>query len=116
MTTSYQTRIGALQFTHEFADGYPSDETVERLYDERDFQRACQAYLWALPIVSFAQWQYSNVESLGAENGQIVVARLDDEVTVRLPGGQLVVSWRGNDEPVWLTGDAEHTSEGTIDL
>ena len=41
---------------------------------------------------------------------------LDDEVTVRLPGGQLVVSWRGNDEPVWLTGDAEHISEGTIDL
>jgi diaminopimelate epimerase len=41
---------------------------------------------------------------------------LDDEVTVRLPGGQLVVSWRGGDEPVWLTGDAEWVSEGKIDL
>ena len=41
---------------------------------------------------------------------------LDDEVAVNLPGGQLVVSWRGNDEPVWLTGDAESISEGTIDL
>ena len=41
---------------------------------------------------------------------------LDDEVTVRLPGGQLVVSWRGGDEPVWLTGDAELISEGNIDL
>ncbi len=41
---------------------------------------------------------------------------LDEEVTVRLPGGQLVVSWRGGDEPVWLTGSAEKISEGTIDL
>jgi diaminopimelate epimerase len=41
---------------------------------------------------------------------------LDDEVTVRLPGGQLVVSWRGGNEAVWLTGDAELISEGIIDL
>ncbi len=41
---------------------------------------------------------------------------LDDEVSVRLPGGQLVVSWRGGAEPVWLTGDAELISEGKIDL
>ena len=42
--------------------------------------------------------------------------RLDDEVAVRLPGGQLVVSWRRGSEPVWLTGNAELVSEGTIDL
>ncbi|MDH4125502.1 MAG: diaminopimelate epimerase [Gammaproteobacteria bacterium] len=41
---------------------------------------------------------------------------LDDEVTVQLPGGQLVVSWRGGNEAIWLTGDAELISEGTIDL
>jgi diaminopimelate epimerase len=41
---------------------------------------------------------------------------LDDEVSVRLPGGQLVVSWRGGAAPVWLTGNAELISEGTIDL
>ena len=41
---------------------------------------------------------------------------LDDEVAVKLPGGQLVVSWRGGAEPVWLTGNAELISEGTIDL
>ena len=42
--------------------------------------------------------------------------RLDDTVTVRLPGGQLMVSWAGRAEPVWLTGGAERISEGTIDL
>jgi diaminopimelate epimerase len=41
---------------------------------------------------------------------------LDDDVTVQLPGGQLVVSWRGGNTAVWLTGDAELTSEGMIDL
>jgi len=41
---------------------------------------------------------------------------LDTEVHVRLPGGQVVVSWRGGTEPVWLTGNAELISEGTLDL
>ncbi|MDH3533331.1 MAG: diaminopimelate epimerase [Gammaproteobacteria bacterium] len=41
---------------------------------------------------------------------------LDEEVAVRLPGGQLVVSWRGAAEPVWLTGNAELISEGSVDL
>ena len=41
---------------------------------------------------------------------------LDEDVAVRLPGGQLMVSWRGGTESVWLTGNAELISEGTIDL
>ena len=67
-----KTRIGSLSFTHDFANGYPTDATVKKLYDARDFQRACQAYLWAIPIVSMAQWQYEHMATLGAENGQIV--------------------------------------------
>src|SRR6188508_2523592 len=67
-----ETRIGTLEFTHDFANGYPTDATVEKLYDERDFQRACQAYLWSLPAVSFVSWQRGVTEQLGAANGQIV--------------------------------------------
>jgi hypothetical protein len=52
-----ETRLGPLEFTHDFANGYPTDATVEKLYDERDFQRACQAYLWSLPAVSFTARQ-----------------------------------------------------------
>ncbi len=44
------------------------------------------------------------------------LGQLDDEVAVHLPGGQLVVSWRGAAGSVWLTGEAELISEGTIDL
>ena len=67
-----ETRIGKLEFTHDFANGYPTDKTVENLYEERDFQRACQAYIWSLPAVSFAAWQRGITKGLGARNGQIV--------------------------------------------
>jgi hypothetical protein len=67
-----ETHIGTLEFTHDFANGFPTDATVEKLYDERDFQRACQAYLWSLPAVSFASWQRGLTKGLGARNGQIV--------------------------------------------
>src|SRR5687768_6913533 len=66
------TRIGTLEFTHDFANGYPTDATVEKLYDERDFQRACQAYLWSIPAVSFTAWQRGITKGLGAKNGQVV--------------------------------------------
>lgn len=66
------SRIGRLQFTHDFANGYPSPETLEKLFDERDFQRACQAYLWALPLIGFVGWQHAAATQLGAGNGQIV--------------------------------------------
>jgi hypothetical protein len=79
MSTTVQTglqkiesRIGPLEFTHDFANGYPTDKTIEVLYDERDFQRACQVYLWSLPAVSFTAWQRGVTKGLGAKNGQIV--------------------------------------------
>ena len=71
-TQTIKTRIGTLDFTHDFANGYPTDATIDRLYDERDFQRACQAYLWALPAMSFKAWQRGVTHQLGARNGQIV--------------------------------------------
>jgi hypothetical protein len=63
------TSIGEL----EFEAGYPTQETVEKLYDELDFQRAVQAYLWALPMASYgamadAQW------ALGADSHTVIVA------------------------------------------
>lgn len=44
------------------------------------------------------------------------LGKLDEEVTVRQPGGELVVSWQGGNAPVWLTGNAELISEESIDL
>ena len=44
------------------------------------------------------------------------LGELDETVSVHLPGGRLVVSWKGASEPVWLTGNAELIGEGTVDL
>jgi hypothetical protein len=67
-----ESRIGTLEFTHDFANGYPTDATVDALYNERDFQRACQVYLWSLPAVAFTSWQRGVTKELGAKNGQVV--------------------------------------------
>lgn len=39
---------------------------------------------------------------------------LDDTVTVELTGGELVVSWAGEQQPVYMTGPASFVFEGTI--
>src|SRR5271155_6156536 len=74
-TQTVETRIGKLEFTHDFDNGYPTKETVEKLYDERDFQRACQIYLWAIPFVSFGQVEHVLMAMPGAADGDLI--RLD---------------------------------------
>lgn len=62
------TRIGELTFE----SGYPSDETVQRLYDEMDFQRATQAYLWGIPAVGLAEWRLAHRDVFKAKNGEML--------------------------------------------
>jgi hypothetical protein len=62
------TRIGELNFE----SGYPSQKTVNKLYDEMDFQRACQAYLWGLPAVGIAKWGLAHRDIFKAKNGELV--------------------------------------------
>ncbi len=60
--TSINTRIGELKYENN----YPTDETVDTLYDEMDFQRACQAYLWGFPVVSAASVRLGLFRDIGA--------------------------------------------------
>ena len=48
MPDKIDTRLGTLKFF----DGFPDDASVEKLYDNLDFQRAVQAYLLGLAPVS----------------------------------------------------------------
>lgn len=57
-----ETRIGKL----EFEAGYPSKETAEKLYDELDFQRAVQSFLWSYPAVSFQSF-YEGFKRVGID-------------------------------------------------
>ena len=38
--------------------------------------------------------------------------RLDAEVRVALPGGELSIEWQGPGQPVWMTGPATFVFEG----
>lgn len=62
------TRIGKLRFIN----GYPSDATVDKLYNELDFQRAIQAYLWGLPMVEMAEWQKAQKDVFKAGTNDFV--------------------------------------------
>jgi len=64
------TRIGKLSFEN----GYPSDETARKLFDEMDYQRAVQAYLWAYPVVSFESIRLGTKRDLGADLNDLVIA------------------------------------------
>ena len=50
----------------------------------------------------------------------MIIARqngwVNDRVTVRLRGGRLRISWKGEGEPVWMTGPANHVFDGQITL
>lgn len=77
-----QTRIGDLSFEV----GYPTAETAERLYDELDFQRATQAYIWALPAVGFHALHLAHLNNFGAPDGSVVLYQnLDDKAGMLTP-------------------------------
>ena len=63
------TRMGKLQLEN----GYPSQAALKTLYDEMDFQRATQAYLWALPAVGFHGLHLAHLNTFGAKDGEIVL-------------------------------------------
>jgi hypothetical protein len=65
-----ETRIGTLSFEN----GYPSEETARKLFDEMDYQRAVQAYLWAYPAVSFESIRIGSKRDLGADLNDFVIA------------------------------------------
>ena len=62
------TRLGKI----EVESGYPSQEGIGKLTDEMDYQRACQAYIWGLPIVGLHEWQTTHDKVFKVRNGQLV--------------------------------------------
>ena len=63
-----ETRLGTLKFT----DGFPDDATVQKLYDNLDFQRGVQAFLTATPGASMAGMR-AGLRKLGAVDGTVAI-------------------------------------------
>ncbi len=75
-------RLGDIQLIN----GYPSEQTARRLYDELDFQRATQAYLWALPAVGFKALYDAQAKTMGTRNGDVLLYRtLQDKAGMLTP-------------------------------
>lgn len=69
------TRIGAIELDAD----YPTENAVKKLYDELDFQRAVQAYVWATPLVAFEAVRRANDRQWGV--GFNTVGIIDDYTT-----------------------------------
>ncbi len=61
-------RLGSVVMEGEL----PRRRDIGLVFDELDYQMATQAYLWALPLVSYAQWQQQHATVFGATNFDIV--------------------------------------------
>lgn len=63
------TRLGDMKLE----SGYPSEEAINKLYDERDFQRACQVHTWALPMVGFHALHLAQRDQIGVKDGDVAI-------------------------------------------
>ncbi len=68
-TGEISSRIGTLDFDL----GVPTSQTASMLYDEMDFQRAVQCYLWGIPIVGMEQFKQAEQQNAGPKSGDLVV-------------------------------------------
>ena len=85
-----KTRFGTLKFF----DGFPDDASVEKIYDNLDFQRAVQAYLLALPPVSQLANRKSILE-LGPANTTVPIfeKRMDSKTIFLTANNNTPYSW-----------------------
>uniref|UniRef100_I2Q5F0 DUF1254 domain-containing protein n=1 Tax=Desulfovibrio sp. U5L TaxID=596152 RepID=I2Q5F0_9BACT len=85
-----ETSLGTLRF----ADGFPDKATVEKVYDNLDFQRAVQAYLLAIPAVSQAA-NRNAIRELGPVNATVpIFEQLMDSRSIFLTANDnTVYSW-----------------------
>ena len=63
-----ETRLGTLHFR----DGFPDDDTVQKVYDNLDFQRGVQAMLTAMPVASLAAIRKAS-RSFGPDNQTVTI-------------------------------------------
>ncbi len=65
---SVETRLGTLRFF----DGFPDEETVRKVYDNLDFQRAVQVFLSAMPAASLAAMR-TGFRTIGSDNRSVLL-------------------------------------------
>ena len=54
-------------------NAYPTEETVSKLFAQRDRQRATELYLWSLPIVQFQIWSEQQAKTFSTQGTDVAV-------------------------------------------
>ena len=75
-----------------FEENRPTEETSLELMDELLFQRATQAYLWALPLVNTLGMKYGSETVFGAGYNVLPIwkKRLDAKTLVTTPNSDVI--------------------------
>jgi len=112
-----RTRLGNLTLQQ----GYPSRATAEKLYEEMDFQRATQAYLWALPAVGFKALYDAQAKTFGARNGDVVLYQtLQDKAGMLTPNITTLYAFSfwdlGRQGPLVVEVPSGLTAGGVMDI
>jgi hypothetical protein len=82
-----QTRIGELKYEA----GFPTKETVQKLYDELDFQRAVLAYQYAEPLVAMNETNVGLKQLGGREGDWYVFEKFLDPHGLALTGNSTTI-------------------------
>lgn len=86
-TATKKTQIGDLHYEA----GFPTPDTVKKLYDEMDFQRAVLAYQYVDTLVSLYSMNVA-FKAAGADDGDLVLwQRFLDPKTIALTGNNTTI-------------------------
>lgn len=102
-------------------DNYFDDDASQRLYDEMDYQRAAQCYLWSTPLVSVTTWRDRQALAYGVtgETDFVVLRSLKEKrgiVTANLTTPYIFNFISLTDGPLEIEYPAGQTAGGVMDF
>jgi hypothetical protein len=102
----------------DFPGAYPTDEATARIRDEIDFQRASQAFLWALPAMNMYSMREGSEKAFGKGNHILPVwkGRLRATTQITTPNSDVIYAMSYidlKDGPVVI--DAPPMVQGLLD-
>jgi len=110
------TPIGTIELQDNFFD----DDASQKLFDEMDYQRASQVFMWSVPLAGFAAWRDNQTEAFGVENPTdfVVLESLKEKrgiVTANLTTPYIFNFSDLSDGPIRIEYPAGQTAGGVLD-
>jgi hypothetical protein len=112
-----ETPIGQIELTNNYFD----DAASKRLHDEMDYQRAVQAYIWSMPLVSVATWRDTQGKAYGVKDSSdfVVLESLKEKrgiVTANLTTPYIFNFSNLKDGPIQIDYPPGQTAGGVLDF